>query len=144
MGLHLIKLAVGAESFSHLRERQDSKLVDGIGANEKYIRHLTRSMPKRADELLVNGSIYWVIKRAIRARQRIVDIEKAVNYKGVTCCALILEPGLVAVRARPHRPFQGWRYLEHKDAPPDDIGFKDEDDELPQEMADELRELGLL
>ena len=61
MGLHLIKLAVGAESFSHLRERQESRLVDGIGANEKYLRHLTHSMPKRADELIVNGSIYWVI-----------------------------------------------------------------------------------
>ena len=144
MGLHLIKLAVAAESFSQLRERQESRLAVGIGANEKYLRHLTRSMPKRADELLVNGSIYWVIKRAIRARQRIVDIEKAVNHKGVTCCALILDPGLVAVRARPYRPFQGWRYLEHKDAPPDDISFKDEDDELPKAMADELRELGLL
>ena len=144
MGLHLIKLAVGAESFSHLRERQASRLVDRIGANGKYLRHLTHSMPKRADELLVNGSIYWVIKRAIRARQRIVDIEKAVNHKGVTCCALVLEPDLVPIRARPYRPFQGWRYLEHKDAPPDDISFKDEDDELPQEMADELRELGLL
>ena len=144
MGLHLIKLAVAAESFSQLRERQESRLAVGIGANEKYLRHLTRSMPKRADELLFNGSIYWVIKRAIRARQRIVDIEKAVNHKGVTCCALILDPGLVPVRARPYRPFQGWRYLEHKDAPPDDISFKDEDDELPQEMADELRELGLL
>ena len=144
MGLHLIKVAVGSESLSHLKKRQEPRLEDGIGANRKYLRHLTRSMPKRADELLVNGSIYWVIKRAIRARQRIVDIEKAVNHKGVTCCALILEPGLVAVRARPHRPFQGWRYLEHKDAPPDDISFKGEDDELPQEMADELRELGLL
>ena len=144
MTVHLIKLAVGIDSFSHLAERQSQRLSEAAGSQEPRLRHLTRSTPRRADEILVGGSIYWVIKRAIRARQRIVDIDKTVNHKGLPRCALILDPELIPVRARPCPPFQGWRYLEQKDAPIDALGFQDDADELPAEMAEELRELGLL
>jgi len=144
MTVNLIKLAVGIDSFSHLQQRQAARLSEAAGSSEPRLRHLTRSTPRRADEILDGGSIYWVIKRSIRARQRIVDIDKTVNHKGLPRCALILDPELVPVRARPCRPFQGWRYLEQKDAPVDALGFQDDADALPAEMAEELRELGLL
>lgn len=144
MTVNLIKLAVGIDSFSHLQQRQAARLSEAAGSSEPRLHHLTRATPRRADEILDGGSIYWVIKRSIRARQRIVNIDKTVNHKGMPRCALILDPELVPVRARPCRPFQGWRYLEQKDAPVDALGFQDDADALPAEMAEELRELGLL
>lgn len=118
---------------------------DAEAAGESFqLRHLTRSTPRRSAEVLDGGSIYWVIKGAVRARQRIIDIDTAINHKGLPRCALIFDPELVSVRARPMRAFQGWRYLEVADAPPDAIGIQDQSDELPAEMAEELRELGLL
>ncbi len=95
--------------------------------------------------MLDGGSIYWVIKRAVRARQRILKIDTAVNRQGEPRCALIFDREIVPVRAPPNRAFQGWRYLEAKDAPADALGLIEDDiDELPSEMAEELRELGLL
>jgi len=140
MSVNLIKLAVGIESFSHLAQRQEQRVAEGV-----KLQHLTRSTPRRAGEVLEGGSIYWVIKRVIRARQRIIAIDTAVNHKGLPRCALVLDPELVPVAAQPCRPFQGWRYLEAKDTPKDAIGVSGGDiDELPAEMAEELRELGLL
>lgn len=145
MTVHLIKLCVGIESLSHLSERQKYRMAEAAAKGETAVlRHLTRSTPRRRDEVLDGGSIYWVIKGAVRARQRIVDIDTAVNHKGLPRCALIFDPELVPVRARPHRAFQGWRYLEPADAPEDAIGVQDDADELPVEMAEELRALGLL
>lgn len=145
MTVHLIKLAVGIDSFAQLQERQRQRLeaAEAEGA-EAILRHLTRSTPRRAEDVLDGGSIYWVIKRAIRARQRIAGIDSAVNQRGQPRCALILDPELVPVRAQPFRPFQGWRYLEPSDAPADVIGGTDESAEMPSEMAEELRDLGLL
>lgn len=145
MTVHLIKLCVGIESLSHLSERQTFRLAEAAARGEPAVlRHLTRSTPRRRDEVLDGGSLYWVIKGAVRARQRIVDIDTAINHKGLPRCALIFDPELVPVRARPHRAFQGWRYLEPADAPEDTIGGADDADDLPVEMAEELRALGLL
>ena len=145
MTVHLIKLAVGIDSLSHLMERQRQRLADAVARGEEgQLRHLTRSRPRRADEVLDGGSIYWVIKGAVRARQRIIEIDTAVNHKGLPRCALIFDHDLVPVRARLMRAFQGWRYLEAADVPVDAIGGIDEADELPSEMAEELRALGLL
>lgn len=145
MTVHLIKLAVGIDSLADLAQRQRQRIADSEAAGTgAVLRHLTRSTPRRAEDVLAGGSIYWVIRRAIRARQRIVGIDTAVNRHGLPRCALILDTDIVPVRARPCRPFQGWRYLEVADAPPDTIGGQDEADEMPAEMAEELRELGLL
>ncbi|MFT5486232.1 MAG: hypothetical protein ACI9JL_002918 [Paracoccaceae bacterium] len=145
MTVHLIKLAVGIESLSHLSERQTARLAAAAATGETAVlRHLTRSTPRRSDEVLDGGSIYWVIKGAVRARQRIVDIDTAINHKGLPRCALIFDRELVPLRARPHRAFQGWRYLDPADAPVDAIGGLDQSDDMPVEMAEELRALGLL
>jgi hypothetical protein len=145
MTVHLIKLAVGIDSLSHLVERQRQRMADASARGEEgQLRHLTRSRPRRADEVLDGGSIYWVIKGAVRARQRIIEIDTAVNHKGLPRCALIFDAEVVPVRARPMRAFQGWRYLEAAGAPIDAIGAVDDSEELPLEMAEELRALGLL
>ena len=77
--------------------------------------HRTRMVPKRADELLDGGSLYWVIRGEVMCRQRLIDIRPFVDKEGVGRCHLVLEPKLTLVEPRPRRAFQGWRYLEAKD-----------------------------
>ena len=145
MSQHLIKLSVGVKDVNHLARLQERRLADAEGLGKiPELKHVTRNTPKRAVEILKGGSIYWVIKGAVRARQRIVDIDTAINYKGLPRCALIFDPELVPVRARPCRAFQGWRYLESADVPEDAIGGPDQSDDMPVEMVEELRALGLL
>ena len=105
------------------------------------IMHVTRMTPKRADELLSGGSLYWVIKGQIAARQKLLDL-KPVQKEGKTHCALVYDPKLIPVMRRSHRPFQGWRYLDPKDAPPDVKDIKAGN--LPEKLKQELAELGLL
>ena len=143
--LHLIKLAVGVDSFSSLGKRQSAKLeksTDFPGAQS--LTYVTRNMPRRADEILKGGSIYWVIKRFILARQRITDIKASADRRGKARCVLVLDPQLVRVLPRPHRPFQGWRYIGSTVAPEDDLRSDAGLDEIPPKMAGELRRLGLL
>lgn len=112
--LHLIKLAVGVRDLGHLRALQAERL-----SREALLRHRTRNMPRRADEILAGGSMYWVIGGALSARQRIVDIRADRLDDGAPCAGLVLDPEVVPVRVRLMKPFQGWRYLAAADAPPD-------------------------
>ena len=137
MTLHLIKLCVGCDSLADLRAWQKSRLAKG-----QRLEHKTRMTPKRADELLPKGSLYWVIKGRIAARQRLTALEPAVTKEGVPCCALVLDPKLIAVEPRAHRPFQGWRYLEAADAPKDLKSSRAA--EMPADLRETLAELGLL
>jgi hypothetical protein len=134
--VHLIKLAVGAESIDTMRAYQAARL-------EKHgeVFHLTRSMPVRAAELLDGGSLYWIVKGVLTARQRLIDIVAVEPDEQGRRCKLVLDPELIEVERRPHRPFQGWRYLPAEAAPADrPAGSGD----LPDELADELRRLGIL
>ena len=137
MTLHLIKLCVGCDSLSELQAWQKQRL-----ARSERLEHRTRMTPKRAEELLAGGSLYWVIKGRIASRQRLLALEPAVDHEGVSCCALVLDPKLVAVEPRAHRPFQGWRYLPGKDAPRD--LRRGRTSEMPAELRETLAELGLL
>jgi hypothetical protein len=141
MALHILKMAVGVDSFSHLAEIQESRLAR---SETGELRHLTRNMPKRAAAILDDGSLYWIIKGCIRARQRIVRIDRIANAEGKKRCAFILDPELFTTVPAPHRPMQGWRYLEPAQAPADRGIDTTGEDALPIEMADELRSLGLL
>lgn len=143
MAIHLIKLAVGVESVAHLAEIQARRLAESRKRGAARLRHYTRHAPKRADELRRSGSIYWVIRGAIQARQRIRDVETGLSRDGEPTAALVLDPRLVRIQARLHRAFQGWRYLEPEDAPPDARGGAARA-ELPVKLAQELRALGLL
>ena len=114
MTIHMVKLCVGADDIDDLVAWQ-TRLMQTL---PKPV-HRTRMTPKRAEELLDGGSIYWVIRRAIRVRQRIVDVRPVNDDDGRAMCELVFDPELVRTRAQPKRPFQGWRYLKPSDAPAD-------------------------
>lgn len=146
MPVHLIKLAVGIETIDHLRERQKQRMDERKAAGDgSILRILTRNTPRRADELTAEGgSIFWVIKGRVLVRQQVTSVEPATAQDGTPRCAIHLDPKLERVRPRRSRPFQGWRYLEDDNAPADMPVGADEEAEPPEEMAEELRELGLL
>lgn len=145
MTLHLIKLSVGTESVQDLQDWINAKLKEKKRRGQKLERiHTTRMMPKRAQELLDGGSIYWVIRGEILCRERILDIRPVVDRDGISRCQLVLDPKCILVQPRPYRAFQGWRYLEAKDAPPDLDRAAPGARNMPESLRRELRELGLL
>ena len=113
------------------------------GAPQHHI-HITRMVPKRDAELLDGGSLYWVIKGEIALREKILAIEPFRDSDGINRCRLVMQPKPVTVAPRPLRPFQGWRYLTDKDAPPDLGKAAASIEAMPEPMRRELRELGLL
>lgn len=144
MTVHLIKVSVGISSVQQLRSLQERRLIAGP------LCHSTKQRPQREEELLNGGSVYWIIKGDIAVRQRITDLERLYDPEGEKC-GLILDPELVETELVKRPPHQGWRYLEDDDAPRDlrDLvqeANEDEDSEgeMSEEMAAELRELGLL
>ena len=145
MTLHLIKLCVGCDSVKDLedwiREKQRER------KRKKQPRehvHRTRMAPKRADELTDGGSLFWVIRGQVMCRQRLIDVRPYVDKEGVGRCQLVLEPKLTPVEPRPWRAFQGWRYLDAKDAPRDLDRVAPGVRNMPETLRRELRELGLL
>jgi len=141
--LHLIKLCVGADSVADLAEWQEKRLA--LAKRKKKpleLMHVTRQTPKRGDDLLKGGSLYWVIKGQIAVRQRLLEL-RPVHREGIPHCGLVYDPKLVPVERRFHRPFQGWRYLSPKDAPADLRG-RARDIRLSDALRAQLTELGLL
>ncbi|MCR6628568.1 MAG: DUF1489 domain-containing protein [Magnetospirillum sp.] len=134
--IHLIKLAVGCDGIAMLKDFQAERL-----RSHGHLFHLTRMVPKRVEELTGGGSLYWVIKGQLCARQRILAVATEHDDEGRPRCRLTLDPEVVEVHARPTKPFQGWRYLKPEDAPTD---RRPGESEPPPEMAEELRRLGLL
>ena len=142
MTLHLIKLCVGADSVEDLRTWQTERLAQLKKRGQKpELTHTTRMVPKRREQILDGGSLYWVIKGYTAVRQPLVDIRPFVDKEGVGRCHLVYAKDLVLVAPRPRRAFQGWRYLDAKDAPPD-VGKAGRG--LPDKLQRELAELGLL
>jgi hypothetical protein len=146
MTVHLVKMAVGVESVAHLTELQVLRRRQaGTGTGFGELRHMTRHAPRRGSELVDGGSIFWVIKRFVRVRQRILALDQdAQRDDGRPACALVLDPELVRTELRPSRAFQGWRYLSDSMAPGDGGVDAAQFDDVPAEMVAELRALGLL
>jgi hypothetical protein len=139
MTLHLIKLCVGCDSIEDL----EAWIVQRLKARKAKVHaHITRMVPKRGDDLLDGGSLYWVIKGSIQCRQKLVGIEPFTDREGIGRCRLLLEPKVVRTDWQPKRPFQGWRYLEADDAPRDLRKGRAADD-LPPALRAELAALGL-
>lgn len=138
--LHLIKLCVGAETVEDLLDWQRNPRAKGP---DGLPRHITRMWPKRAEELLDGGSLYWVFKGAILARQRILRLDEVTGGDGISRCAIVLDPEVVRTTAATRRPFQGWRYLKAEDAPRDLPKARKGDDSLPPELDAMLAEIGL-
>jgi hypothetical protein len=145
MPLHLIKLCVGCDSVADLEDwiRQKLKEKTRRGQKPEHI-HTTRMMPKRADELTNGGSLYWVIRGQITCRERILDIRSFVDKDGIGRCRLVLDGKIVLVEPRPRAAFQGWRYLEAREAPRDLSHAAPGAAKMPEAMRRELRDLGLL
>ena len=145
MPLHLVKLCVGADSLAELRRWMAARLRDKAQRGEPPRHaHVTRMAPKRAAEILAGGSLYWVIKGLVSARQAVVGIEPFMDADGVGRCRLWLDGEVVAVAPRPMRAFQGWRYFAAKEAPPDLARAGGDLAAMPEAMRRELAGLGLI
>lgn len=134
--LHLIKLSVGSQSVESLIAWQRD--------NGRYF-HVTRMWPKRDKEIIeAGGSIYWVIQGLCQARQKIAAFEEVIGEDGIRRCAIMLERELVRVEPTRKRPFQGWRYLDGRNAPRDlATGLMPDGGELPHKLMAALAEIGV-
>ena len=136
MPLHLLKLAVGIEDIDHLRRVRAARWAE---RGSHWV--LTRNHPRRAQDVLAGGSIYWVIRGQIRVRQRITGFRRNRDDNGRRYCLIELDERLVPTLLRPWRPFQGWRYLAPEDAPSDCSEPRDPSFDL---LLARLRSLGLI
>lgn len=145
MALHLQKLCVGCDSPEELKAWIGARMADrrSRGAPQEHI-HTTRMAPKRAEELLDGGSLYWVIKGVILVRQPLKDLRSVKGADGITRCEIVMVPELVPVRPTPRRAFQGWRYLAAHEAPADLAEDERKAPGLPAHLVAELSALGLL
>jgi len=142
---HLLRTGVGVESIAHLHEIQSSrrKMHD---MPEAFLT--TRYTPKRANDLLNGGSVYWIINRQICARQQVTDIQTLHDDNGKPFCMIYLDPEIIMTSPIAHRHIQGWRYLPPEKAPQDLSTFDpmaaDDLDDIDPQMEKDLREIGLL
>src|SRR5688500_10759280 len=117
MALHLIKLCVGCDSIENLEAWIEERMKQRRRAREPLEQtHTTRMIPKRAAELIDGGSLYWVIRGSVQARQRLIDVRSFRDTDGVRRCHLVMAPQVTATEWQPRRAFQGWRYLRPEDA----------------------------
>ncbi|MEX5728319.1 hypothetical protein Ga0609869_001672 [Rhodovulum iodosum] len=138
--VNLVKLCVGAERVEdllHWQAQPRAKGPDGLP------RHVTRMWPKREAELLNGGSLYWVFKGVLLARQRILRLDAVDGADGITRCGIVLDPDVVRTEAVPKRPFQGWRYLPSEIAPRDLSAARQHDTDLPPRLMAALAEIGV-
>jgi hypothetical protein len=146
MSLHLIKLAVGCDSVKELKEwvAERMKTAKKKGLPQHHT-HITRMVPKRVEEILGGGSLYWVIRGEVAAREKIIGIEPFRDKDGIGRCRLVMQPKVIPVSPRPMRPFQGWRYYTEDSVPPD-LGKATAGSvaAMPEPLRRELRDLGLL
>ena len=139
--VNLVKLSVGTESVDSLAIWQTMRAAE---RPDSLPRHVTRMWPKREAEVLNGGSIYWVIKGSIQARQKILRFDEVIGSDGIRRCAIVLDPELIRTQSTLKRPFQGWRYLKPEDSPMDLPKGRDQEEPLPAELASALVEIGIL
>ena len=141
--LNLIKLCVGAKSVSDLNQRQLAQGVSTTINVKRKIVHVTRMWPKREVELLAGGSLYWVFKGLILARQEIISLEEIRGSDHIKRCGIVLSEKIIKTSPKPKRAFQGWRYLTSDQAPPDVGEFSQIEEEIPHSLQLELARLGV-
>ncbi len=137
---NLVKLCVGTDNVRQLETWQRSR----FGSRGSNPEHVTRSHPRRAEEVLRGGSLYWVFRGRIMARQRIIALESRKCSDGMTRCAIVLDPQIIRTFPASRQPFQGWRYLEAKDSPADLPESRQDDDDIPPAVHDALLEIGVI
>jgi hypothetical protein len=134
--LHLLKLAVGIENLDHLRRIRAARRAER-GGSWVY----TRNHPRRAQEVIAGGSIYWIIRGQIRVRQLVTGFSRECDESGRRYCRIEIDQRLVPTLPRSWRPFQGWRYLSPADAPED---CREAGEPPSDRLLAELRALGLI
>lgn len=138
--VNLIKLCVGVDDIEGLQRRRATQRAE----NPAWIcRQVTRMWPKRADEVLNGGSLYWVFRGVILARQRILRLDEVIGEDGIRRCGIVMDEELIRTEAVPRRAFQGWRYLNSDDAPADLRTSHEGDTSLPPALQAALAEIGV-
>lgn len=135
--VNLVKLCVGVDSVADLTSRIDAR-------QSTETQHVTRMWPKRSSELLDGGSLYWVIKGVIQARQGIIGLDEVIGNDGIRRCGIRLDARLIRTTGAPKRPFQGWRYLTPENAPPDLPSARNHEVEIPPALNTALAEIGVI
>jgi hypothetical protein len=141
--LHLLKLCVGADGIEDLVAWQADRMAERRASGlDPCPFHVTRMWPRQADALTSGGSLYWVFKGLVLARQRILALEPRRGDDGIERCAIRLDAQVIRTVPQPRRPFQGWRYLRPEDAPRDLMAQAAGD--VPAGLAAELALIGVL
>lgn len=139
--VNLIKLSVGSKSVETLEDWQATR--KSMHADGRP-RHITRMWPKKADEVLAGGSIYWVIQGLVQCRQKLLGFEEVIGADGIRRCAFVLDAEIVRTCHTQRRPFQGWRYLAASDAPADLPSTRQNEDALPADLSAALADIGVI
>jgi hypothetical protein len=143
MPLHILKLCVGCDSVEDLAGWQAARVAEARASGAPpHVFHITRMWPKREAELVDGGSLYWVIRGRVLARQGLLGLEPRLGGDGITRCAIRLDPAVVRTLPQPRRAFQGWRYLRPQDAPADLPAGPGA--AVPPDLALQLAEIGVL
>ena len=130
--LHLTKVAVGCRTLDALQKRVAARSHGG------EVRVVTRMRPKRMEEL-IGGSLHWIVKHRLVARQEILRFEDRKDGR----IDIVVSADLEMIPPVPKRAHQGWRYLANDDAPGevgDDSGLS----ELPPLLYGKLAALALV
>lgn len=133
MPLNMTRVAFGADSLAHLRDRITAYAAEG------EVRLTTRYLPKRHAEM-AGGSLFWIIKHALVARSPLIGFMD--NGEGRTW--IRIKPEVILIRSIPKRAHQGWRYLEAADTPPDLGEGESASDHMPPKLIGELMKMGLV
>lgn len=140
----MIKLVVGVSELEEFYQLQQDYILDYQGTPANAVR--TRFAPKRAEEVLNGGSLYRVIKNRIQCRQKILGFEQIESADRGTQCLIMVDAKIIQTVSTAKRPFQGWRYFEPASVPKDRglyVGGGQRE-EIPTDLAEDLKELGLL
>jgi len=142
--IHIIKLAVGITDIKHFWDIQRMHEMDYHGV--RAVPCWTRYKPKRGDEILrEGGSIYRVVKNRIVCRHKILGFEIVETQEKGKMCMIMQDAEMIETVAMPRKAFQGWRYLKPADAPPDKgIYTGEQTDTIPDDLAEELKDAGIL
>lgn len=132
MPLHLTKVAFGCDSIDYLAQRLASR-----GGPWGLV---TRYLPKRHEEIVDGGSLFWILKHQLVGRTPILGFGEAEGGR----VAIQMEPRLILVHPHPKRAHQGWRYLEGENAPRDLGEGGDGAEDLPPALLGELSSMGLV
>ncbi len=132
MPLHLTKVAYGAQSLEEIH--------GWFAGRGSEVRLTTRYLPKRHEEIVPGGSLFWIFKHQLITRSPILRFEPAEGGR----THIVIEPRMIDLHPRPKRAHQGWRYLSDADAPVDLGAGEIAGDAMPVRLAGELARLGLV